>query len=84
MSKLRFIVAELSDIAIVLIACSLIIAVTFVGVMFGEWIANIFYRAGDTSSAASWIAHAVALMLTLGVIFSIGGRIVNQSWWFHE
>lgn len=73
---------DITDVGLMLMALMVIVVFTFIGVAVSDWLASALYRAGFHSSPTEWIAHVVGFSMTLGMVLTIAGRVVNgQFWW---
>ncbi len=64
-----------------ILACSLIgMAVAITGHKFTEFL----WLLGATELPAEWIAYGAAFLGWCVVGFSVGGRLVNQVWWWRD
>ena len=73
---------DLEALAALFCAVTLIVAVTMMFAAFSQWLANVAYRAGLVSTAAQWTIYVMGLVLCIGVVLTVAGRIVDGTWWF--
>ena len=63
-------------------AVTLIATATLLFSAISQWLANAAYRAGLVSTAAQWTIYMMGLVLCIGVVLTIAGRVVDGKWWF--
>jgi len=52
--------------------------------MTGHWLSGVMYRLGATEYPASWIAYGLSAVAWIIIGLSVGGRVVNGSWWWRD
>jgi hypothetical protein len=68
----------------VLVLGMFFILMLFVGMMtalLGDWLWGVFGRLTTGSRAAMWLAHATALGINLGIVWSVLCRLVGDKRW---
>ena len=73
---------DLQSIGALCFAIFLIMVTTLVFVAVSQWLAGVAYRMGLTSDAAQWTIYAAGLLMCLGTVVTVAGRIVDGKWWF--
>jgi hypothetical protein len=73
---------DLQSIGVMLFAIFLIMVTTLVFVAISQWLAGVAWRMGLTSDAAQWTIYAMGLLMCIGTVVTVAGRIVDGEWWF--
>ncbi len=73
---------DLADVGIMLFGFGMVMIFTAAGLWFSDWMAGAFYRMGFEGSPVTWISHIVGFSLTVGAALTIGGRVLNGSFWW--
>lgn len=73
---------DLQSIAALCLAIFLIMVTTLVFVAVSQWLAGVAYRMGLTSDAAQLTIYAAGLLMCIGTVVTVAGRIVDGEWWF--
>jgi len=73
---------DLQSIAALCFAVFLIMVTTLIFVAISQWLAGVAYRMGLTSDAAQWTIYAMGLLMCIGTVVTVAGRIVDGEWWF--
>lgn len=75
---------DIKDVGILMLFCAAIIIITFLCAMVGEYLVGVALRMGLASIPSLWVVHLSGLFMALGVVFSVGGRLVNGVWWWKQ
>tara|TARA_R110000868_G_scaffold187780_3_gene430347 strand:- start:1418 stop:1651 length:234 start_codon:yes stop_codon:yes gene_type:complete len=73
---------DLQSIAALCLAIFLIMVTTLVFVAVSQWLAGVAWRLGLVSDAAQWTIYAAGLLMCIGTVVTVAGRIVDGEWWF--
>jgi len=73
---------DLQSIGALCFAIFLIMVTTLVFVGVSQWLAGVAYRIGLVSNEAQWTIYAAGLLMCIGTVVTVAGRIVDGEWWF--
>jgi len=73
---------DLVDLGILALMVFVMLAVTIIGLVLSDGFVDMLGRMGLHGAAVSFIGHVVGFALTVLVVVSILGRVVNQAWWW--
>ena len=73
---------DIEAIAAVCCSIALIVLTTLLFCAAAQWLSGVAYRLGLVSNAAQWTIYALRLLLCIGFVLTVAGRVVEGSWWF--
>ena len=73
---------DLEAIGFLFSAIALIMLATLLFSAAAQWLSGVAYRLGLVSNAAQWTIHALGLLLCIGFVLTVAGRVVEGRWWF--
>ena len=73
---------DLQAIAFLFCSIALIMLATLLFSAAAQWLSGVAYRLGLVSVAAQWTIYAMGLLLCIGFVLTVAGRVVEGRWWF--
>ena len=73
---------DLEAIGFLFSAIALIMLATLLFSAAAQWLSGVAYRLGLVSNAAQWTIYAMGLLLCIGFVLTVAGRVVEGRWWF--
>ena len=73
---------DLEAIGFLFSAIALIMLATLLFSAAAQWLSGVAYRLGLVSVAAQWTIYAMGLLLCIGFVLTVAGRVVEGRWWF--
>jgi hypothetical protein len=73
---------DLEAIGFLFSAIALIMLATLLFSAAAQWLSGVAYRLGLVSNAAQWTIYALGLLLCIGFVLTVAGRVVGGCWWF--